>query len=86
MTGSATIHSSKKIQLLDVKLKTQSTSKGTPNTMPNHEKTHLFYVFRVVAATIHRKMVTVQFQTEALCFGHLTVLVLSRDNGGRENI
>jgi hypothetical protein len=60
-------------------------SKGTLNTMSNHGKTHLFYVFRVLAATIHGKTVPVQFQTKAQCFGHLSLLPLSRDDGDREN-
>jgi hypothetical protein len=38
MKVTAKIHSSKRILLLEVKLKMQNTSKGTPNTMPNHEK------------------------------------------------
>jgi hypothetical protein len=37
----------------------------TSNTMPNHEKTHFFHVFRVVADIICGKMVPVLFQTEA---------------------
>jgi hypothetical protein len=54
--------------------------------MPNSEKTQLFYVCRVVAATIHGKMLPAQFQTEAQCFEELSLLVLSRDDGGRENL
>jgi hypothetical protein len=49
-------------------------------------KTHLFYVFTAVAATIHRKMVPVQFQTQAQCSGDLSLLPLSRDDGGREDL
>jgi hypothetical protein len=48
------------------------------------KKTHFFYVFRVVAATIHGKMVPVQLQTQAKCFRNLSLLPLSRDVGGRE--
>jgi hypothetical protein len=46
-----------------------------------HE-THFFYAFRVVADTIHGKMVPVQFQTQAQCFGDLSLLPLPRDDGG----
>jgi hypothetical protein len=49
------------------------------------KKTHLFYVFRAVAATIHGRMIPVQFQTEAQCMGDLSVHQLSRDDGSREN-
>jgi hypothetical protein len=50
------------------------------------EKTHLFYVFRVVAATIHGKMVCVQFQTQAQSSGDLSLLLLSKDEEDRENL
>jgi hypothetical protein len=56
MNLTATIHSTKRILLLDVKLKMRNTSKGTPNSM-----CFMFHVFRVVAVTIHGKMVPVQF-------------------------
>jgi hypothetical protein len=79
MTGTETIHSSKRNLLLDVKQKMGYTSKGTPN------KT-CFYVFRDGAATIHGKMFPVQFQTKTQCFGHLPLFPLLRDNGGRENL
>jgi hypothetical protein len=46
----------------------------------------MFYVFRDGAATIHGKMFPVQFQTEAQYFGHLSLLPLLRDDGGRENL
>jgi hypothetical protein len=81
MNVTATIHSSKRILLLDVKLKMQNTSKGTPNST-----CFMFHVFRVVVVTIHAKTVPVQFQTEAQCFRHLFLLPLSRDGGGRENL
>jgi hypothetical protein len=46
----------------------------------------MFYVFRVVAATIHGKMVPAQFHTEMQRSIHLSLLPLSRDEGGREDL
>jgi hypothetical protein len=50
------------------------------------KKTDLFYVVRVVAATIHGRMVPVQFQTQAQCFGDLSLHPLPRDDRGRDNL
>jgi hypothetical protein len=50
------------------------------------KKTHMFYVFRVVAATIYGKMVPVQFETQAQSFGDLSLLPLSRNDEGRQNM
>jgi hypothetical protein len=46
ITGTANIHCSKTIPLLDVGLKMWNMSKRTPNTMPNHDKNALVLCFQ----------------------------------------
>jgi hypothetical protein len=86
MTGTVTIHCSQRTVLPDVKLKMRNISEVTPNTMANHEKNSPVLCFQVVAGTIHGKMVPVQFQTDAQCFGDLSLLPLSRHDGGTDNL
>jgi hypothetical protein len=86
LTATATIHCSKKILLPDVNRKMRNKSKGTPHTMLNHEKDLLVLCFQGCGCTIYRKTVPIEFHTEAQLFGHLSLLPLSRGDGGRENI
>jgi hypothetical protein len=55
MTSSATIHFSKRILLLEVALKISNTYQRAflPQWPIMKERSHLFYVFRAVMATIH---------------------------------